>query len=463
MNCRLPVSFRQNSLKSLDDLVLREAVRKSTNLLSSKRSQGLESVPLDQWRERASDIRKQTILQLPEYVDTFSRHATAAGAVVHRAVDARRAADTIYYILKDRHASQVVKAKSMITEEICLNEFLEDRGIHVVETDLGEFIIQLAGESPSHILGPAIHKTRQQVGKLFADKLGVAFSDKPELLTKIARQKLREKFLCADAGITGANFAVAETGTVALFTNEGNGRMVTTIPPIHIAVLSVEKIIASLADLGLFASLLPRSATGQPLSSYLSLITGTRKPNETTGARELHIVLLDNGRSEIAVGQHSDILKCIRCSACINVCPVYGTVGGHAYDSPYSGPMGIVLTILLKGMAQYDTLLDACTLCGACVEICPVKVPLKEMIRSLREKRIKNQLTSPGERFGIKLFGNLVGHTRLFDYARKTCKQLWPVLVRISRNQGINRLPAPTGSGTRIYESASESTRASIG
>jgi len=451
MNLRKPVSFRDNSLKSLREVGLRNAVRKATNLLSSKRLEGLQAIPWEDWRERASEIRSQTIARLSEYVDMFSKQATSAGAVVHRVGDAHHAVETIYHLLKDRRVSRVVKAKSMITEEIGLNHFLEERGLQVVETDLGEYIIQLAGEAPSHILGPAIHKTREQVGKLFAEKLGVPFSDNPELLTKIAREKLREKFLSAHAGISGANLAVAQTGTVVLFTNEGNGRMVTTIPPMHIAVFSLEKIVPSMADLAMFASLLPRSATGQPLSSYLSLITGTRKPTETTGAKDLHVVLLDNGRSQIATGEFSNILKCIRCSACVNICPVYGTVGGHAYGSPYSGPMGIVLTILLYGLEEYGTLLDACTLCGACVEVCPAKVPLIDMIRSLRERRIQDGLVDAKERLGMKLFGKIVGHKSFFEFSCKASLRLLPVLSRISGTPGLKRFPPSSRPGTDVH------------
>ena len=250
-------------------------------------------------------------------------------------------------------------------------------------------IVQIADEKPSHILAPAIHKTRSQVGELFSEKLNVPYSDDPAVLTKIARNVLRQEFLTADAGISGANFAVASSGSLAIFTNEGNGRMVTTLPPLHIAVLSIEKIIPTLKDLSLFTQLLPRSATGQILSSYLSVITGSRKPGESTGTKELHIVLLDNGRSEILKGEYREILKCIRCSACFNVCPVYRAIGGHAYGVTYPGPMGMVLTSLLEGIDKVYPLLDATTLCGACVEVCPVRVPLVKLLTMLREERVR--------------------------------------------------------------------------
>ena len=254
----------------------------------------------------------------------------------------------IFHLLRDRSVQRIVKSKSMVTEEIHLNSYLEDRGMEVVETDLGEYIVQIAGETPSHILAPAIHKSRQQIGRLFEQKLGVPYSEDPAVLTKVARAALREKFLAAQAGISGVNFAVADTGSLVIFTNEGNGRIVTTLLRLHIAILTIEKLLPSLGDLCAFTRLLPRSASGQSLSSYVSVITGTRKPGEATGAEELHIVLLDNGRTEILSGEFREILKCIRCSACLNVCPVYRVVGGHAYGATYPGPMGIVLTMLLN-------------------------------------------------------------------------------------------------------------------
>ncbi|MGC8908847.1 MAG: LutB/LldF family L-lactate oxidation iron-sulfur protein [Desulfomonilaceae bacterium] len=441
-----PFSFRRAAAACVRDPVLRQAVRKATDLLGLKRGEALERIPWEAWREKASAVRSYAVDHMTELVDAFAVNATRAGAVVYRAENGEDACSAVYHILKDRKASHVVKAKSMVTEEIGLNHYLEDRGIKVVETDLGEFIIQLAGEKPSHILGPAIHKTRSQVGRLFEEKLGVAFCDDPERLTRIAREKLREVFLSAHAGITGANFAIADTGSLMLFTNEGNGRMVTTLPPLHVAVFSVEKILPSISDAPLLANLLPRSATGQPLSSYLSVITGTRKTGDATGPRELHIVLLDNGRSRIADGDFKDILKCIRCSACLNVCPVYATVGGHAYGSVYSGPMGIILTVLLKGMQQFHSILDACTLCGACSEACPVKVPLKEMISGLRQIRVEDGFTPLTESVSMKGMGLTIGSSTRYRAARKVLPHLWPVLTSMLKENRLDRLPTPRRS-----------------
>jgi len=337
----------------------------------------------------------------------------------------------------------VVKSKSMVSEEIHLNAHLEKAGMEVLETDLGEYIIQLVGETPSHIIVPAIHKNRQQVGRLFAEKLGVDYTEDPQVLTKIARRTIREKFLNADAGLSGANFAAAASGSLVLFTNEGNGRMVTTVPPLHIAILSLEKMIPSLADLPTFIRLLPRSATGQSITSYVSVITGTRKPGEATGAKELHIVLLDNGRAEILSGECREILKCIRCGACMNVCPVYRTVGGHSYGWTYPGPMGIVLTTLLTGMAKSHPLVDASTLCGACVEVCPVRIPLVDLFLKLRERRVREGFSKPMEKRGMRVFGKAAASPSLFSAGQFLSRTFWPLVRAFGGKDVAGRLPRP--------------------
>lgn len=443
------IRFRQNAAAAVRDGTLRAAMRVATDMFQKKRSEGVSSVPVERWRDEASAIRLKVLDDLPAYLDRFSASATRAGAIVHRARDAQAARDIVFHVLKDRGVKKIVKAKSMVTEEIHLNEYLQAAGMGVVETDLGEYIVQIAGESPSHILAPAIHKDRRQIGRLFADKLGVEYSDDPEVLTKVARRTLREAFLSAQAGISGANFAVADSGSLVLFTNEGNGRMVTTLPRLHIAVLSIEKIIPTLKDLAGFIRLLPVSASGQKLSSYLSIITGTRKPGETTGAEELHIVLLDNGRTKILSGECREILKCIRCSACVNVCPVYKVVGGHAYGSTYQGPMGIVLTNELKGLRNAHPLLEASTLCGACVEVCPVRVPLTKLIRILRERRVTQGYTSASERSGMATFGVAAGHPHLFSLGERVVSLGWPVLSAVAGAKTLERLPRPVAETFR--------------
>lgn len=436
--------FRQNAADAVLDKPLRAAMRTSTDIFAFMREQGARSVPLEVWRDEASAIRMKVLDDLPAYLDRFSASAVRAGAVVHRAKDSETARDIVFNVLKDHGVRKIVKSKSMVTEEIHLNSYLEAQGMDVVETDLGEYIVQIAGETPSHILAPAIHKSRQQVGLLFAEKLGVDYSDDPTVLVRIARKALREEFFAADAGISGANFAIADSGSLVIFTNEGNGRMVTTLPPLHIAVLTMEKMIPSFKDLLPFIRLLPRSASGQTISSYVSVVTGTRKPDEATGAKDLHIVILDNGRSDILAGDFREILKCIRCSACMNVCPVYRVVGGHAYGSTYPGPMGIVLTALLDGMDKAHPLIDATTLCGACVEVCPVKVPLLKLLKMLRERRVDEGFTSPMERAALAGFALGTKTPALFSLGQKASRILWPILSKMFGIGVLERLPRPT-------------------
>ena len=436
--------FRENSARAVRDDTLRAAMRHAADTFGAKRADAFAPVAdVEGLRDRASAIRDEVLSNLPMYVERFAASATRAGATVHRAKDAAAAREIIGCILAERGAKRIVKGKSMVSEEVELNAHLEEAGMEVVETDLGEYIIQLEGEAPSHIIVPAIHKNRRQVGNLFAGHLGVPYTDDPQALTKIARIALREKFLAADAGISGANFAAADTGSLVLFTNEGNGRMVTTLPPLHVAILSIEKVIPSLADLPTFIRLLPRSATGQPITSYVSVITGTRKPGDATGATELHIVLLDNGRTGILGGESKDILKCIRCGACMNVCPVYRTVGGHSYGWTYPGPMGLILTTLLTGMAKSHPVLDASTLCGACEEVCPVRIPLVRLILQLRGRKVREGFPDSMERRGMALFGKAAASPFLFALGQRLAGIFWPVARVLGGKDVARRMPAP--------------------
>ncbi len=444
------LAFRENTVRALEDSALRAAMKQAADTFGTKRADAFAPVAdLEGLRDRASAIREEVLANLPMYVDRFAAAANRAGAVVHRANDAATAREIIRKILADRGARRIVKGKSMVSEEVDLNSHLEAAGMEVVETDLGEYIIQMEGETPSHIIVPAIHKNRRQVGKLFADRLGVPYSDDPQVLTKIARTALREKFLSADAGISGANFAAADTGSLVLFTNEGNGRMVTTVPPLHVAILSIEKMLPSLADLPAFIRLLPRSATGQPITSYVSVVTGPRKTGDATGAKELHIVLLDNGRTEILAGESRDILKCIRCGACMNVCPVYRTVGGHSYGWTYPGPMGLILTTLLTGMAKSHPLVDASTVCGACVEVCPVRVPLVDLILQLRRRKVREGFSDPATMRGMALFGKAAASPALFALGQRLAAAFWPVIRALGGKDVAGRMPAPAKTPLR--------------
>ena len=344
---------------------------------------------IDVLRQRAHAVRAETIAHLDRYLDEFIHRATANGIIVHPAADAAEAVQIVLDIAKANRARLIAKSKSMISEEIHLNSALENAGLRVVETDLGEYIVQLRGEPPSHIITPAAHLRRADVGKLFNEKLGLPYTEDVAVMTRAARQELRQVFLEADLGISGVNFGVAETGTLCLVTNEGNGRMVVTLPPVHIALMGIERLVPSLDDLALMLYLLPRSATGQKLSSYVSLLQGPAAPGED-GPRERHLILLDNGRRAVRQSSLAEALYCIRCGACLNICPVFRELGGHAYvgihgeGSTYPGPIGAVLSPALFGGSEFGQLARASSLCGACKEACPVDIDLPKLLLRIR-------------------------------------------------------------------------------
>lgn len=340
----------------------------------------------DDTREKARSIKDETLAVLDQHLVTLEASVQARGGQVHWAQDGGQACNIILDILQSRGAKSVVKSKSMTTEEIHLNHAFKIAGIEVTETDLGEYIIQLAGHRPSHIVGPALHLSVPEIAEILSKPAGVLLPVEREALAAFARRQLRMKFAQADAGITGGNFAIAETGTIVLISNEGNARLTTTLPRILISVVGIEKVIPRLADLPHFLKVLARAATGQKLSVYTSLITGPRQPGEVEGPEEFHLVLLDNGRSTILGGPLRESLFCIRCGACLNACPIYRSVGGHAYGGVYAGPIGAVLTPLYDGLAANHHLPHASSLCGACQAACPVKIQIPEMLVQLREK-----------------------------------------------------------------------------
>jgi L-lactate dehydrogenase complex protein LldF len=353
-------------------------------------------------RERAHAIRMQVIDDLDGHVARFTAAVEARGGNVYFARTGAEASAYVAEICRRRGAKLAAKSKSMASEEIGLNEALEAVGVRPVETDLGEYILQLAGEHPVHIVAPAIEKTAEEVAELLSHVSGEEIPAELEALTKAARMQLRETFLQADVGITGANFGVSETGSICLVTNEGNARLVSSIPPVHIAIMGMERLVPSTADLAVLLKLLARSGTGQKLTVYTTLLTGPRRPGETDGPEEQHIVILDNGRTNLLRGRYREMLACIRCGACLNVCPVYRKSGGGAYGPVYSGPMGAVLLPLLVGLAEAPSLPHASSLCGACTEACPVKIPLHELLLDLRRDLVQEGVASRLERL---LFG----------------------------------------------------------
>jgi L-lactate dehydrogenase complex protein LldF len=409
--------FPRNVERALANRNLQEAISRTTGRFHAHREGAVRSFPGDfeAAREAASRLKSSVLRDLDRHLARFIDEAERRGASVHIARDAAEARDIAVRIARDEGIALAVKSKSMATEEIGLNEALEAAGIEAVESDLGEYIIQLAGEPPSHLIAPAVHKTREEVARLFADKLGERYTEEIPELVAIARRRLREKFLSAGMGISGANFLVAESGSVAIVSNEANARMATTLPRVHLAVASIEKVIPLLSDLPPLLRLLTRSATGQPISSYVSVLTGVRRPGDAEGPSKLHVLLVDNGRSAILKGKYREILKCIRCGACLNICPVYQSIGGHAYGWVYPGPMGSVLSPLLLGLREASPLPDASTLCGACADVCPVKIPLPDLLLELRADARAQGRRTPAEVLGMKGFAAVMGRAGFLE------------------------------------------------
>ena len=409
-------SFHRNSEKALADAPLQAAISRTTGKFVGARATSVDAFAGFEFaRHEGSRIKGETLDRLDRYLALFIAEVEKRGAVVHVARDGAAAREIAVAIAQQEGIRLAVKSKSMVAEEVDLNSALEAAGVEVVESDLGEFIIQLAGEPPSHIIAPAVHKTREQVSRLFEQKLGEPYTDRIPELVRIARRHLRGKFLAAGMGISGANFLCADTGSIVLVTNEANGRMGTILPRVHLVVASIEKVIPRLADLPVFLRLLPRSATGQAISTYVSVLTGTRRPGDAEGPETLHILLVDNGRTGILRGKYREILKCIRCGACLNICPVYQSVGGHAYGWVYPGPMGSVLTPLITGLAEGAPLPNASTLCGACAEVCPVKIPLPELLVELRADEREQGLKNPAEVLGMKGYAAVMSRAGILE------------------------------------------------
>ncbi len=378
------LSLADLARRAIGDENLQTALAKVTAALGAEGTAARTDPDMVERRRRGAAIRREVLGDLDGWLDRLQAKMESRGITVHRAVGPEEARRIVLGIARDEGVRLAVKSKSMATEEIHLNAALEAEGIEVVETDLGEYIIQLAHEMPSHIIAPAVHKTLPQVAQLFTEAGGETLPDDRTALCAFARQTLRSKFLTADMGITGVNFAAADTGTIVLVTNEGNGRMCTSLPRVHVAVMPVEKVIPRFDDLGVLLPLLTRSATGQRLSTYVSMVTGPRRPGEVDGPERLHVLFLDHNRRSLLGTPYEEMLCCIRCGACLNVCPVYRRIGGHAYDAVYSGPMGAVLTPLLSGGTEGRDLPDASSLCGACSEVCPVGIPLADLLVRLR-------------------------------------------------------------------------------
>ncbi|HNP26087.1 MAG TPA: LutB/LldF family L-lactate oxidation iron-sulfur protein [Nitrosomonas sp.] len=394
---------------------------------------------LQQLRRQCMAIRASAMSRLPELLEQLESNLIRNGTQVHWAETNEQANRIVLDIMRQRNAEFLIKGKSMVSEEMGINHFLESHGIKCLESDLGEFIIQLAGEKPSHIIVPALHKNRKQIARLFHNRFPeIPYTEDINALAQIARDYLRNKFATAPAGLTGVNFMVAETGTLCLVENEGNGRMCATVPPLHIAVTGIEKVVEYLSDVPPLLSMLTRSATGQPITTYFNMINGPRRPGEKDGPTEVHLVLLDNGRSRI----YSDpellpTLRCIRCGACINYCPVYKHIGGHTYNTVIPGPIGAILEPQKNGLDIHGELTQASTLCGACEEVCPVQIPIPKIINRLRWDYIRRDAcTTPGSGAGRKSMEAIIWkiwawsctHPAIYNLCMRTATRLGNVL-----------------------------------
>ncbi len=442
----LRTPFPDRAEAALRDRFLQEALGIATTKFIGLRRESFAGFPEgDALRDRARAIKEATLQRLDVHLDRLADSIERLGGHVHWADTGEEARDIVLKLCRDKGVRMAVKSKSMATEEIDLNEALERAGVTPVETDLGEYIIQLAHERPSHIIAPAIHKTKGQVAELISAVAKERLAADPEVLTAAARVLLREKFLQADMGITGANFAVAETGTVVLVTNEGNGRMVTSLPRIHVAVMGIEKVIPSMSDLVVFLAILARSATGQKLSSYTTLVRGPRQPGELEGPDEFHLILMDNGRARQIAGTLREALYCLRCGACLNVCPVYRQIGGHAYGYTYPGPIGVLLTAMLKGDHAVKDLAHASSLCGACKDVCPVRIDIPRMLVDLRERLDHEKIAPASERLVFKVFRHLLTSPAAFRWSARLGRLAQRPFVRQGR---LRRLPFFFGKWT---------------
>lgn len=398
-------------------------------------------------RQLAAAAKNYTLEHLPDLLEQFERSFTARGGKVFWAATASEAADYILSLAKRRRAKKAVKSKSMTTEEIQLNEKLEAAGIEVRESDLGELIVQLAGEKPYHIVTPAMHKSKAEISRLFQEKLSAPPTASAEELTMVARRHLRRDYVTADLGITGANFLLADCGAVVMTENEGNGRLTMSCPPVHLAIAGIEKVIPRLTDLGLFLPLLATSGTGQEISCYNSIVFGPRRSSEDDGPEEMHVILLDNGRSQLYNRPDwRQALRCIRCGACLNVCPVFRVIGGHAYSVTYQGPIGSVITPHYNGLSSYQHLSFASSLCGACSDVCPVHIDLHHLLLENRGEAVRQTRQSLFWRFGMRAYAWVMGRRERLQMLRRLAKFGQPFLfmLRQSRRQRIPKLAAKT-------------------
>ena len=446
--------FNDRARRAVADEQLHDSIELFTHKSVTGRNAVLDALPeAPELREQAYRTKQETMANLDRYLEQMADAVEARGGNVFFAGDGEDVVRYIGDLARRKGAKVITKSKSMATEEIELNRRLEedyaDLGLEIVETDLGEWIAQLAGDTPSHIVGPILHMNKERITEILS---GVSNEELPpdvEALGSFARRRLREKFLAADIGVTGANFGVAETGTICTVTNEGNARLVTSIPPVHVVVMGIEKVIPKFEDLSTFVQLLARSGTGQKITVYTNFITGPRGEGELDGAQEFHLILMDNGRSRLLGTEFEEALYCIRCGACLNVCPVYRQTGGHAYGSTYSGPIGAVITPLLKGHDEAKDLPHASSLCGACWEACPVGIPLHDLLLKLRNQQVEEGLASKAQEIAFKGFESTMKRPVLYKISSRAGRLAQKPLLR---DGSVRPLPGPLSAWTDSRE-----------
>jgi L-lactate dehydrogenase complex protein LldF len=414
-----PSDYREASARSLRDTPsVRTSVGSATRTFDAHRVSAFSEVEYDRWKDWARDTKTHALTHLDTYLAQASAQLEARGVHVHWAETAEDALAVLDEVVERHGIKSAVKGKSMLTEELEVNAHLETLGVRPVETDLGEYIIQLLGEPPSHIVGPAIHKSLDDCRALFHDRLGTPLDADPDTLAAAARDALRAEFLAAGLGISGGNFLAADTGTIALIENEGNIRLSTSVPEVHVAFVGIEKIVPRFEDLAGFLQITARSATGQAIGLFVSLIQGPRTPSEIDGPKEVHVVLVDNGRTRLLADDIAwEALRCVRCGACLNICPVYRQTGGHAYGWTYSGPLGAIISPGMLGLEKAMPLPHASSLCGACVDVCPVRIPIPDILLHWREKAVDEGLAPAAETFGSRAYAGLAERPASFTAA----------------------------------------------
>ena len=442
------MQFHRRIADALSDSHLRQSLAAVRDKFTAHRAAAVDSYyknggDFESLREFGKNVRDESMRCMPELLAQFEKNAAVNGTRVLWAKDAKSARRLIGEIAAHHGIKTAVKSKSMATEEIALNDSLQKNGAEVVETDLGEFIIQLAKEPPSHIIAPAMHKSRQEVAAVMQKSIPCEGDDIASL-TRAARLHLRQKFQSAELGISGANFLVADCGAAVIVTNEGNGRFCTTLPSVHITVAGIDKIIPRHRDLSAMLTLLARSATGQKLSNYVSITNGSRRDNDSEGPAHAYVILLDNGRSALRQSDCRDMLRCIRCGACMNHCPVYHTIGGHAYNAEYMGPMGQVLIPALRGLSHAPDLPHATTMCGACAVVCPVKIPLPDLMRRLRRRQMQQKLRPRRECWLLAMWLFAARRPRVYAFAAAAACRILSALGGPSHSDNekqINKIP----------------------